>query len=345
MIRFLFVFMLTLFSVNAVAAEVKDVYQGVVEDKGQGQSVLQQAAMSQVLVKVSGSKQLLTDASIKKALNKVDDYLVQFGYQQINGAKHLVVVFDDSKIQQLLRQTGFAVWGKLRPRTVIWVVKDQGGQREILSDLSTDAAKPSIISAAQIRGIPVSLPLMDLDDSMIVSVPDVWGRFVDPVAIASKRYQYDSIVMARLISQGNNWQLQWQLNGQGKNQPQGALENLTQGTERGDPTAAVTVMINKIADYYGKRYAVKSQSESGEFIELYVGNVQDVNSLVTIKRYLNKLSAVASVETLGMVQNQVRFRLNLIGNSAEVIDAIGLESRLQQDVIQDAGYYYNWQAN
>ena len=51
---------------------------------------------------------------------------------------------------------------------------------------------------AKERGVPLSLPLMDLTDNVNISTYDVWGRFVEPLRKASTRYGVDNIIGARV---------------------------------------------------------------------------------------------------------------------------------------------------
>ena len=61
---------------------------------------------------------------------------------------------------------------------------------------------PRRCAQTQAMGLPVSLPLMDLDDNMAVTATDVWGRFADPVLKASQRYGAEMVVLGKLSPEG-----------------------------------------------------------------------------------------------------------------------------------------------
>lgn len=79
-------------------------------------------------------------------------------------------------------------------------------------------------------GLPVSIPLMDLDDNMAVNATDVWGRFADPILKASQRYGAEMVVLGKLTPEGDKWSIDWGLYGP---KAGGELSELTRGEGSG----------------------------------------------------------------------------------------------------------------
>ncbi len=88
--------------------------------------------------------------------------------------------------------------------------------RRILPDQSSDGWAAALRTQAQAMGLPVSIPLMDLDDNMAVNATDVWGRFADPILKASQRYGAEMVVLGKLTPDGKEegkWSIDWGLYG------------------------------------------------------------------------------------------------------------------------------------
>lgn len=99
----------------------------------------------------------------------------------------------------MIRDAGLPVWGQRRPDTLLWLAtEDENGNRQIIDDGAKGPVSSRLRELAVERGVPVVFPLMDLDDSVNISVFDVWGRFARTLQTASVRYQPDYIVGARL---------------------------------------------------------------------------------------------------------------------------------------------------
>ena len=127
------------------------------------------------------------------------------------------VEFIPSRVDQWLETVGWPVWGAERPMTLLWVAVDGGwGERAILSAGLADpfavpdermssemlellrAVEEELRLAADERGLPITLPLMDLQDARAVTFVDVWGGFEQRVDAASSRYRAEAVLVARV---------------------------------------------------------------------------------------------------------------------------------------------------
>jgi len=67
------------------------------------------------------------------------------------------------------------IWGKQRPSTLVWlVVEDEGGRRLIGTDEESEYLSV-LKERASVRGIPMLIPLLDLEDNARLKPSDVWG--------------------------------------------------------------------------------------------------------------------------------------------------------------------------
>ena len=96
--------------------------------------------------------------------------------------QQLTLRFDPARVDRLLRQANEPVWGLRRPLVLLWWVDERNGSRQLMGE-STAAEQWQQLSAAAVRrGLPLMLPLMDLDDSMAVASADLQERALDRVS-------------------------------------------------------------------------------------------------------------------------------------------------------------------
>ena len=171
-----------------------------VDDQSQRtqQSALKQA-LRQVIVKLSGSADVLTNPGVRAALSSPQSYLRSYRFGFEDGKTFYIADFDQAKLSSLLQREMLPLWGAVRPETLVWIAEEQGNaSRTILDETSPSVLKDTLQATAKERGVPLSLPLMDLTDSVNITSFDVWGRFVEPLKLASSRYATDNIIGARI---------------------------------------------------------------------------------------------------------------------------------------------------
>src|SRR5690606_4302440 len=156
------------------------------------------AALQQVLVKVSGQRDIASNEVIQKALENSGSYVSQLGYGNEQGQPVLEISFDSEKIRTLLTQANATFWSEQRPIVLVWLVEEANRDRAIVWDQSGNNLQANLNLAAAHRGVPVLLPIGDFQDVTAISVPDLWGGFSQPIANASTRYQPDAVLIARV---------------------------------------------------------------------------------------------------------------------------------------------------
>lgn len=285
-------------------------------------------ALKNVVLKNSGSQDALGIPSINAAIDNPTTLIRQFGYQEVDGQLYLQASFDHQKVIKLLRDARLPVWGKQRPLTLFWLSQDNQGERVIVNDASRLASRSYISELATERGVPILLPIMDLDDSMQVSVTDVRGMFADPVAAASKRYNTDYFIMASLDQAANN-QVSFSMALYPTVSDEPLFHPLVQ---RSGVTANVDAAIDEIflsmSQYYVSRYAV---ADSGESLttRLTFTDITERKQLVDIEHYLTQLSAVKQVSLIQLRGTSAQYSLQLFGTEADLYRLLKLESKIK----------------
>ena len=176
-------------------------------------------AFGKVLVKITGNSRIATRKAVAEDLDNAARYVEQYRYEPapaVAGSDQtgqlLQVSFDKGELDRLLQRRGLPVWSANRPSVLVWVGEERQGKRRLLNpDIDADLRLPLDQVAAE-RGLPLLLPIMDLEDQGQLQVADIWGDFETNIRAASRRYAPDLILTGRLVG-GNAgmWRGEWRL--------------------------------------------------------------------------------------------------------------------------------------
>ncbi|WP_076418789.1 DUF2066 domain-containing protein [Colwellia sp. UCD-KL20] len=346
MFRYWIVFSL-LFSWNsAFAVEVSDLYTAKVALNSQtqrDQSSALKAALKAVLVKIAGDEKVLSNAFIKNEVQHYSKYLTQFNYLTDNGVNNLVASFDENKINQLFFQENLPLWGKLRPLVLFWVVTEDGLKRRIISETDESPLHDEISALATEKGLPVILPLMDLTDTQNIQIPDLWGRFIDPIKLASQRYTPESVVIIRvsknaifttdeepttncdLLCKQSAISIDWHI-----------VTTQSDKVETGnqykgvDELVLMKTVMSDITTHISQRYSLTTETDHDLIID--VANVDSLAQYVDVTQFLDKLSVISSFKLIKAQGNNRRFQLTLMGSADTLFASLKLNNKLKQYV-------------
>lgn len=201
--RVLVLVLLLVGSVGAsVAGTLVSVSQGrvaVTDQSSKTQRFAAQQALKQVMIKISGQREILANAAIKSAIREPQQYMRSYRYEYQNNTLYYIAEFDFQALSSMIQQESLPLWGQRRPDTVLWLaMEDENGDKFIIDDGSVSPVSTQLRALSEERAVPLVFPLMDLTDSATISIYDVWGRFAQNLTTASQRYSPDYIVGARL---------------------------------------------------------------------------------------------------------------------------------------------------
>lgn len=310
-------------SLNVEAIEVKDLYRYeiLVNDKTRtSRLAASKDALGKVLLKVSGQKIDLTSSAIRKAKRNIPSYMLKYEYfDGDNDQQFLIVQFEASKVNKLLELEELPIWGNRRPLVALWLATEDELRRELVTQDSYPQLEQLLTDKASRRGLPIVIPLLDLEDRELVSVTDVWANFSDPIILASQKYNSERIVTARLYQDSQNqlWKLDWRFS----DEVQFTLNELV-----GDKQQIVGKMIDDVSDKLAIQYAVESLSlnESGLF-DITITGLNDFSNVELAKRKLLSFSVVESVLLKVVKENKFHMQLRLSGSSLDLANALKLD--------------------
>lgn len=173
--------------------------------------------LEQVLERITGRRDVLEEPEAKELLENAERYLQQYGYDQVRDEEGRVerllnLRFDGGAIERALVERNIPVWSpEDRPRTLVWLAVDRGDGRELIGGDRGQAEQQLLRQSAAGHGLPVLLPLMDLEDQQAIRTSDLWGGFRDPIRAASERYRTEAVLVGRLSERNGRWQGRWLL--------------------------------------------------------------------------------------------------------------------------------------
>src|SRR5690606_36341490 len=140
-----------------------------------------------LLVRVTGNREARVDpelaALIEGAARDERNFVNSYGR---DARGRVNVGFNATRVNQALTALGRPVWGPERPLTLLWVAFDDGlGERALLgANEAAGVVNPELAelmrtaqaefaAVANERGLPITLPLLDLEDLTAVGFADV----------------------------------------------------------------------------------------------------------------------------------------------------------------------------
>jgi hypothetical protein len=271
-----------------------------------------QQALSAVLVRVTGQRELLRSGRVRPLLDDASRFVQQYRYFTVPESTPprlmLRVRFDGDGIRQALREQGVAYWGGTeRPDTLVWLAVEESGRRYIVSAQDGTVAHEQVRQAARQRGIPLLFPLMDLQDQAQVRFSDIQGSFFDRVLDASGRYNPQAILIGRLNrSPSGSWVARWNLRVAG---------NTTAWTDTDKQLAGVArAGIDNVADNLASRLAVTDSGMLGNRVNVTVEDINTLAAYARVTEYLASLTAVRQLQVVQVAGTSVDYDLQLNGS-------------------------------
>lgn len=315
----------------AAASRVNQLYRMEVPVESQSASERNRAvsrSMSEVLVKVTGQRQSLSHPAVKDALRKATSYLQGYSYRrdEVGGQRQLMLLthFDESAISRLLRDNQIGIWGGKRPTTLMWLAMDKRGRRQIQNSGHSTELTQKIGQVFGQRALPLIFPVMDFEDSLVISAVDVWGLFSGKLMEASARYGSESVLGGRLsVSKTEKGE---RYNGRlvllFRNQRFDAtIEDLS---ARGVALAMADLVGNTLSGHY----AVTSGSSDNPILR--IDGTGSTKAYAGAIAYVEGLTAVREAAVKRVVGDQLELELTIDGTVEQLSDSIALERMLMR---------------
>lgn len=144
---------------------------------------------------------------LRGELQAAERYVGQFLYQTNNVADDqsqliLRAQFEEVGLARLIQRLQLPQWGADRPEVLVVLAWQGDGRRDVLaSSPSSQLAaelETELQNVARRAGLPIALPLMDLQDQRDLPEQELRAGFVDRLPAVARRYGAEAVLLGRL---------------------------------------------------------------------------------------------------------------------------------------------------
>ncbi len=307
-------------------------------------------AFHRVLIKLTGNSKIKSHKGVSGLLKKSPDYVSQYRYrvEEMSSdaqqgdeppgvTKYIQIQFDRTAVDRALTALGIVTWESSRPEVLLWLAYEQHGKPNLLDTETLPKATPELQRAAGDHGLPLQLPMMDLQDQAALSGADVWSGNEQAIKQASARYPHDVILTARITgSEGGKWNGSWTL--YNRDEPREFTrsgENLAHVLKRG---------MDRAADLLAQIYAPVVTSGTSDPVSVRILQVDTAGDYARVMDLFSQLGGVSRVTVKNvqidelLLEVWIRGGIQTINNSlqlgGELIPASGAQ---EEDEAQAPG--------
>lgn len=306
---------------TAQAKQLTDLYQAVVP-AGQSQSLWQQQALAQVLVKVAVNPAVVEQSAIKAELKNAGNYIKTFAAVSSEQGPALKVGLDEQKVQQLLSQHQIAIWGARRPAIVLWLVEQTAESRTFMQG----AAHPVLTQLqqqAKAIGLPLELPTANDSYVPTLSQDEVWAGNWLLIEQASLPFNADqSLILLFDQPVTGQYRLTWQ----GYEQKQLISNELLANSQQELAAQFLTGLTTQLASKFAVQLG--SQQDQTE-LELDIEGLTNFVDQVKVQQMLSTMLSVKQVTVKERKADLLKFKVQLAADRSAFINSLSLERRLQ----------------
>lgn len=303
------------------------------------------AAFAEVIVRVSGTADALENDVVRQARSNAIRYVEQFQYSPLSDAEQrqgyteiLHLTFSAPAIERLLRtEARQPFWPVSRPEILIWLVEDtsNSGKQFVSGDIAPDIMAGFEAVAGE-RGLPLSYPLLDLQDQVNLAAEQVWTLDEAAILKASARYKADVILVGRFSKTSRGEYLgTWQFFHRG--------DTRVYDSRVDDVVALGRSALNPLAGYLGHRYAILPSEGNVPALVLQLSGVNSFGRYRKALDYLENIAAVSDILVAGVRQDTLLLELESDLGAEKFVNVLMLDGRIKKQDSELAGSLPVWQ--
>jgi hypothetical protein len=327
----------------ARAEMVTDLHTATVPVANQGSKALATAsrqALAEVLVKVSGSRQVLANPQIKQALSGARGQVQQYSYARGRPPGNELMVdveFDRAYVLDLVRQAGAPLWTANRPTVLAWVVVDAEEGRYFINWDSKPEEAQLLADEFSRRGVPVQIPVFDLVDLGALNLENAWRLDAGAIRRASARYNAQDVLAGRLAKLGSGGSAgDWSYFFQGSRTNRSAsVPDLQTFLRNG---------VEMVAGKMAARYAVSPTAGGDGELRMVVLGITSYADYAALVSFLQDLELVERADVQRVQGQRVELHLRSAVDAVQLATLIELNDRLSPLPATDMGaeLTYQW---
>jgi len=291
------------------------------------QQEMVEKAYRQILVKVTGNREILSSPIVKQQAPKAKEMVTQFHYMNAdNGTRRKVAVyFEPAKIQEILIAADQEIWGGARPILVLWLVENDPKSEYIYTEENSPKVAALVNQIDIERGLTLTLPLLDLEDMSKISAENIRQLDLDKINTASNRYD-SSLQLIGLIGRDFSKQqviIDWYLvQDFSRRHYESSADNFPNALANG---------LNEGIDIVARRYIHRAASHKDQAaqVTLSVYGINDINSYAQLSDYLRNIERVQQVNVKHIGQDKVMLQISVEGGRKAFIDILAEDNKLR----------------
>ncbi len=315
----LFFVLILLIATNGFAADVTHLYQSEKAVLSQSEAERQSVSadvLRQVLLKVIGDAPLLEKTDISAILAQSNQLVQRYEYQRTNAIAddltepdrlEVVLTFNQLGVNEALQAAGLPIWGASRPETLVWFAIEKGDKRTVMGADTQGELLQTLTEAAYDRGLPLLLPVMDLQDQSQVTFADISADFSQTIESASQRYGSQVVLMAlaKYYPDGNV-SVRWHALISGESE---------HWQSRGGEEDAILAGVDELSNRLSRRFAQRERLvDTDQKLSLLITEVTDYQDYSRIVNYLNKLQYASEVQVTNLAGNTLELTMKFSGD-------------------------------
>lgn len=199
---------LSLLGMPAWAQTLNDLYlvhEPVASQQPEERPAALRRALDTLVLRLTGDPKAAQNPALAALRKDPEQLILRFSYAD----DALLVEFDPASTGRSLRKAGLALWGANRPVILAWWLNESSTGTQLLGDDQSGAAQ--VRAAAQHRGLPLRLPLADLNEQLLATADNLAASQSPALQAASERYGADAVLTVHARETGGQWQAQWHL--------------------------------------------------------------------------------------------------------------------------------------
>lgn len=318
-------------SVPAHALLVQGLYEQEIAVQGQGDAERIRAyreGLTSVILKITGEERHLRNAAVERAVRDAQSYVQEVSYRTDSTGTEprtfISVSFDSALVNQMLMSSGVPVWDRDRPAVLLWLsVQNATGARELLSADSEHPMLEIVREFSRVRGLPVLIPLMDLEDRRNLPADVAWSLDETAIRTASARYGADAILSGRLLESPNGdlvglWQFLFRDRAETFDAFERDLSVYTLGT------------LNRITAQLASHFAFNSmEAPANTRVTVRVEGMDSATDYVNLMAYMDNLAVVDTVAAALLDGSEIELNVRLSSSPFLFTEFISLGRDLQ----------------
>lgn len=328
----LFFIVITLITPSSYAVLLDNLYSVELQVKDQSSTERQELflqAFKQVLFKLTGDHKAFVIMQAKPANNPIDKYISSFSYiEEISGTLRLKIIFNETIINDWLKESNITYLDKNRPIVFVWLLEDKNNGFKLIEEDDQELMISKLEQLAAEQSIPLVLPLLDLDERTNVQVDDILNGSPLIAHDAATKYNADIVLIGKIMRVAGEWQAKWSILG---------TSATTWDTKGHTIDALYSQLMYTLRGHLINSYIMenKENSKSIDVVKIKIDGVDSIERYAKILEYLRGLTVVKLVKVMDVTNNNATFELNVNGGVEVIKRAINLDNFLEHTLTLD----------